>query len=391
MSKNEMDSVNQTPGKNLNALPSKTYKLKDFELKIFQAENSIIVHVTENKDYSNTLYNAELSLDELVKLNRRIFRAFESIEDVFTEFFKTLGENNITIKKEENKINLTIICEFLGKKQEAKIILNPKKPSAEETIPKLCDKVKEIDSLNLIIDEQKKTIEKIKKDFNDYKNYAENKFKELEALIKKESENLKYNIEYNDCYYLNSDEVNKYKVEFPKFKENVNSDIMKYFDLNLIETGIKKKQNKTIKKFTLLFRASRDGYSSSNFHSKCDGKMNTLILVETTNRRRFGGYTECKWDQSSSYKTGPYSFIFSFDNKKIYYNKNGSNSIYGNSSYGPTFGGGHDFYICDGCNSSNNSYENMGSYYENDGKKYPLTGSNKFSVSDYEVYQLELE
>ena len=389
MSKNEMDSVNQTPGKNLNELPSKTFKLKDFELKIFQAENSIIVHVTENKDYSNTLYNAELSLDELVKLNRRIFRAFESIEDVFTEFFKTLGENNIIIKKEENKINLTIIYEFLGT-QEAKIILNPKKPSVEETIPKLCDKVKEIDSLNLIIDEQKKTIEKIKKDFNDYKNYAENKFKELEALIKKESENLKYNIEYNDCYYLNSDEINKYKLEFPKFKENVNSDIMKYFDLNLIETGIKKKQNKTIKKLTLLFRASRDGYSSSNFHSKCDGKVNTLILFETTNRRRFGGYTECQWDQSGSYKTGPYSFIFSFDNKKIYYSKNGSNSIYGSSDRGPAFGDGHDIYICNGCNSSNSS-ENMGNSYENDGKKYPLTGSSSFLVSDYEVYQLELE
>ena len=387
MSKNEMDSVNQTPGKSLNELPSKTFKLKDFELKIFQAENSIIVHVTENKDYSNTLYNAELSLDELVKLNRRIFRAFESIEDVFTEFFKTLGENNITIKKEENKINLTIICEFLGRKQEAKIILNPKKPSLEETVPKLCDKVKEIDSLNLIIDEQKKIIEKIKKDFNDYKNYVENKFKELE---KKESENLKYNIEYNDGYYLNSDEINKYKVEFPKFKENVNSNIMKCLELNLIETGIKKKQNKTIKKFTLLFRASRDGYSSSNFHSKCDGKVNTLILVETTNRRRFGGYTECQWDQSGNYKSGPYSFIFSFDNKKIYYSKNGSNSIYGYSGQGPTFGSNHDFYINDSCDSSS-SGESMGGCYENDGKKYPLTGSSSFLVSDYDVYQLELE
>ena len=384
-----MGSVSSTPGKNLNELPSKTFKLKDFELKIFQAENSIIVHVTENKDYSNTLYNAELSLDELVKLNRRIFRSFESIEDVFTEFFKTLGENNITIKKEENKISLTIIYEFLGK-QEAKIILNPKKPSVEETIPKICDKVKEIDSLNLIIDEQKKIIEQIKKDFNDYKNYAENKFKELEALIKKESENLKYNIEYNDGYYLNSDEINKYKVEFPKFKKNVNSDIMKYFELNLIETGIKKKQNKTIKKLTLLFRASRDGYSYSNFHSKCDGKVNTLILVKTTNSRRFGGYTECQWDQSGSYKTGPYSFIFSFDNKKIYYSKNGSNSIYGYSSVGPYFGNSPDFYISNSCNS-NNSSENMGNSYENEGKKYPLTGSSNFLVSDYEVYQLELE
>ena len=126
MSNNETNSNSAPPRVNLNELPSKTFKLKDFELKIFQAENSIILHVTENKDYSNTLYNAELSLDELVKLNKRIFCAFESIEDLFAEFFETLGENNIIIKKEENKINLTIICEFLGRKQEAKIILKPK-------------------------------------------------------------------------------------------------------------------------------------------------------------------------------------------------------------------------------------------------------------------------
>ena len=389
MLNNETNSTSAPPRVNLNELPSKTFKLKDFELKIFQAENSIILHVTQNKDYSNTLYNAELSLDELKKLNQRIFGSFEKIGDVFAEFFETLGENNIIIKKKENKININIIYEFLGK-QEAKIILNPKKASLDETVLKLCDKVKEIDSLNLIIDEQKKTIDKIKKEFDDYKNYAENKFKELEALIKKDSDNLKYNIEYNDGYYLNSDEINKYKVEFPKFKENVNSYIMKYYELNLIEAGIKKKQNKTIKKFTLLFRASRDGYSSSNFHSKCDGKENTLILVETTNRRRFGGYTECQWDQNGNYKNGPYSFIFSFDNKKIYYSKNGSNSIYGYSGQGPTFGSNHDFYINDSCDSSS-SGESMGGCYENDGKKYPLTGSSSFLVSDYEVYQLELE
>ena len=39
MSKNEMNSVNQTPGKSLNELPSKTFKLKDFELKIFHIKN----------------------------------------------------------------------------------------------------------------------------------------------------------------------------------------------------------------------------------------------------------------------------------------------------------------------------------------------------------------
>ena len=121
MSNNETNSTSAPPRVNF-----KTFKLKDFELKIFQAEYSIILHVTENNDYSNTLYNAELSIDELAKLNQRIFGSFKKIGDVFAEFFETLGENNIIIKKEENKINLTIICEFLGRKQEAKIILKPK-------------------------------------------------------------------------------------------------------------------------------------------------------------------------------------------------------------------------------------------------------------------------
>ena len=121
MLNNEKNSTSAPPKVNF-----KTFKLKGFELKIFQAENSIILHVTENNDYSNTLYNAELSLDELAKLNQRIFGSFKKIGDVFAEFFETLGENNMIIIKEENKINLTIICEFLGRKQEAKIILKPK-------------------------------------------------------------------------------------------------------------------------------------------------------------------------------------------------------------------------------------------------------------------------
>ena len=94
------------------------------------------------------------------------------------------------------------------KKEENKKDEKPtKEKPVEETIPKLCDKVKEIDSLNLIIDEQKKTIDKIKKEFNDYKNYAENKFKELEALIKKESENLNEESSSNS----NSDDENEKK------------------------------------------------------------------------------------------------------------------------------------------------------------------------------------
>ena len=38
----QSQSLNSPPGKNLDELPFKEFKLKDFNLKIFQGENSII-------------------------------------------------------------------------------------------------------------------------------------------------------------------------------------------------------------------------------------------------------------------------------------------------------------------------------------------------------------
>ena len=70
-----------------------------------------------------------------------------------------------------------------------------------------------------------------------------------------------------------------------------------------------------------------------------------------------------------------------------------SHSIYGNGNYGPTFGGGHDFYISNGAGSNTNSYANIGhSYVLPLGYKYHtsqtknlLAGSYNFMPQDVEV------
>ena len=116
-----------------------------------------------------------------------------------------------------------------------------------------------------------------------------------------------------------------------------------------------------------------------------------MTLVETMTGRRFGGFTDAQWEQSSgSHKSGSNGFLFSLDNNEIYYNKNNQYNIYCNSSYGPCFGGTSDLYISDTCNS-NNCSDGSGSYYETNGKQYALAGSNNFFVRDYEVFQLELQ
>ena len=44
----------------------------------------------------------------------------------------------------------------------------------------------------------------------------------------------------------------------------------------------------------LLYRASRDGWGASNFHSCCDNKGPTLTVIKSGNYI-FGGYTEHEW------------------------------------------------------------------------------------------------
>ena len=357
-----MKSQPETPPehqeKNLNELPSKTFKSQEFELTIYQGERKIIFRCSEIKDLSGTLYKAELTLDELYKLNN-LLRGFQSIESIFTDFFQNFDESKIIFKKEDNKIIVTFIIEFMGNKKEAKISLTPEKPDLNVTVMKLCDKVKEIDLL---------------------KTEFENKIKELE----KENQNLKENFELYNKVFLPTEEIKRLK------SINIDSHILKIYEINLIEKGVQKNLKKKINKYTLLFRASRDGYRTSNFHSKCDGKSNTVTLVETMTGRRFGGFTDAQWDQSGNYKTGSNGFIFSLDNNEIYYNKNNQYNIYCHSNGGPTFGG-NDFYICDSCNSDGSSYDNSGNSYETNGKKNALAGSYNFLVRDYEVFQLELQ
>ena len=68
---------------------------------------------------------------------------------------------------------------------------------------------------------------------------------------------------------------------------NMKSDIIKYEELDLIEKGIRKKFNKRIKEYRLLFKGKRDGFRSKDFHSKCDNKSYTVSFVKSKEGRRF--------------------------------------------------------------------------------------------------------
>ena len=151
--------------------------------------------------------------------------------------------------------------------------------------------------------------------------------------------------------------------------------------------------------WTLIYQASKDGFSSNEFHSMCDGFLATLTVIKSENSNIFGGYTEADWSGSGEYKYDSKAFLFSLVNA---YNtpvkmniSNPSYAIYSNPSYGPTFGYNQDLYIPDQSNS-NNGYSNLGySYkipnfltYGTEKAQSFLAGSYNFLTTEIEVYIL---
>ena len=149
------------------------------------------------------------------------------------------------------------------------------------------------------------------------------------------------------------------------------------------------------KKLKLIFRASRDGWTSSQFHAKCDGRGATITLVRSTFGHVFGGYTAVPWHQTAnnySYDANAFIFLLRSSRGKVpqkYGVTNPGNAVYNANNYCPTFGGGFDFYLCTNCNVTNSSYSNLGNSYSAPKDNSHLTGGYNFKVKEYEVFLLK--
>jgi len=143
-----------------------------------------------------------------------------------------------------------------------------------------------------------------------------------------------------------------------------------------------------------IYVASKDGQASSNFHSACDGKGPTLVIVQTTTGNIFGGYTSTSWANNGSWGKAEQAFLFRLRPGMRHYSiKKGREAyaMYRHSSYGPTFGRAHDLYIVNNALGSTSSYTQGGYDYEFQGyPNYQLNdGVKNFQVLDYVVVKAE--
>ena len=157
-------------------------------------------------------------------------------------------------------------------------------------------------------------------------------------------------------------------------------------ELDEITSRIKRLFNKKHIKFKLIYRGTEHGDLSSTFHEKCDKYNNTLILIHTSDNKRFGGFTTQAWDGEDVNKKDDHCFIFSIDKMRVYDIIKGKNAIHCNPGYGPVFVDQikllDNYFIQGGSTSSKGkTFQTLEDYEITD-------GAEKFGIKEVEVYHI---
>ena len=318
-----------------------TEKLTEIELKS-DKNNTYLIEFSLNNSFSiiaklinNNIHKTFSNIYSLEEIRKnKYFLKYNNISDIFNELTNIIYDNKILLKENENNLIINI---SLPKNQEIIFELKLNKKNNKNNSDELIDK--------------------LNKELNEVKNENIKLKKEIKQL--KERINI-YNKKYNNIYDLDSNII--------KGNENYIKSIKNWIN-----------PSKKIKA-ELLYRLSENGDNYSTFHELCDNKGPTLILFHVNDGNIIGIYTPLSWDSISNWKNDIDTFIFNL-NKNLKCKKLISEqSIYCNSSYGPTtarFG------------YSSNSPINFIKHWANEINKYYDKGSEILPSNNEErVYEL---
>ena len=390
-----------------NTNPMMTYTQADSTLnyQMNKLENDINILRPEQEKITNELKKV---LDQAEKYKQENEANKQEITLLTNEnkILKTENENlrNELKKYQENydKINndFTSLQKDAGALQEQNTELLRLKEAYE----------KEMQNIQNNIEQLTKDNEALKQNLELASNQNEALINEINMLksnqqkLNNNEEEIKHLMEELDAYKIKAQENDllKKKIEEMEYQiqvmqehqeeddvKEVKGDII--HDMNELEMITKKinKENKRII-INLLYKASADSDSAAVFHNKCDEANNTIVLVETKDGKRFGGYTTKSWKGNCVEKPDPEAFIFSFDKMKTYDNIPGDDAIGCYPKFGPIFLG-CQIKIFD------NAFTRGGTTFEkelnfNTEEDYELTGGSRtFEVKDVEVYEVIIE
>jgi hypothetical protein len=202
------------------------------------------------------------------------------------------------------------------------------------------------------------------------------------------------------CEYLETSLVNRFDTvrDFLQFEP----DFFSWIDTQIDEVGvfaatISSWVGVNMSNWSLLFRGTRDGFTSADFHRLCDGKGSTIIFIRDRFRSVFGGFAEKPWSSPSRNQTevaSTASFLFSLSVRGSMDSKSirlcpviqSSGALVHSASLLAAFGA--DLQIVNECHQKH-SRTNLGTDYESHGCKFLLTGGSEvFQVAEIEVFQV---
>ena len=337
-----------------------TYENINYILQI-QISSFYLYVIIKEENNIMTFYENVYTLDNLCQFNKT-FKTCDNLKEAFDLMISNIKENKNFIKSISDNGLIYVIN-----------ILQPNHTIIEKEI-----------NLFKKYNKNEEVVEKLAKEFQEFKISKEKMEKEILEL-KKDNEQLKKDNE--------------------QLKQKINS----FFDETILRSNIIEDQskfdfikerllkvnfnNKPIKKlyFELIYRAKKHGGYANIFHSRCDPYHNTLSIIKTQAGLIFGGFTTQSWEGKNFDKEDENAFCFSLDKHKIYNIVRGKKAIYASPDNGPSFqncifqvdekffenGGGCDYDI--------KHYDNIDEELEING------GSEHFLIEDLEVFAVYFE
>lgn len=352
LNSNLLDSIKYNFEKQIKAFPSKENpgNILSEKMQIFQKDNNM-------KNKPNYLNNNN------IKIN--------NIENLYHKYLDIL-KKTFEVDNEENKSN--------SNDTELKFKTNKISEKSPECNEQLINEDNMNDFLNL----------EIKNDVSiPIKNFYKVKKIKTKKLEEESDDSINCVKEINLSEHSEViPEINK----FPRIFENDKSNIMDNKEtndiINLISSQIKKK----IKKLYLCYRATDHGDKAENFHKRCDYINNIIILIQTQQNKKFGGFSAESWDNNDkqTFKKDNQAFIFSLDDLKAYNIKEPERALLCDKKYGPIFGN-REILIPDNFFKSPSSCLEKDISYELNGNSFGLNGEKEFYVKEMEAYKVDFE
>ena len=326
--------MEDAPLPNENTIILKSDKNKTYKIKFTAKDNYLLIQsMKESKE--NIIYESKIQLSD-IKLNK-YFSICDSIYDVLLSLKPNLS-NNIKLEEINNELKLIIPLNHPLAKE---IIFNLKLQQNNNSNDLIQDLLNKMTSLSEKVELQQKEIDSLKKRVNALENERHNNNQVIEEKpfkINNTPKNMNNNMN-NNQNNINKENNNSYSQ--PKIYHFSQKECSYIIRKKEEELSIKNWINsfKQIR-FNLLFRMSRDGTATINFHTRCDNKGKTLVLIETKDGNRFGGYTSLQWNMEGEKRYGENIWLFNLEkniNKYILMKQSKSPAIICDMNNGPSF------------------------------------------------------